>query len=110
MEGEMGRKLKDVMAALPAERRERIKAAAAAELAEMTLGEIRQAVAATQTEMATRLNVAQSKVSEMERRQDHLLSSLRRYVEAAGGQLDVVVSLPDRTPVRLSLDGGPRKG
>lgn len=100
----MGRKLKEIMDTLPVERRQRIEAAAAAELEEMTLADIRQAIAATQTEMAARLNVAQSKVSEMERRQDHLLSTLRRYVEAAGGQLDIIVTLPDRPPVRLALD------
>lgn len=106
----MGRKLQDVMAALPAERRARIEAAAAAELVELTLGEIRQAMTATQAELAARLGVAQSKVSEMERRRDHLLSSLQRYVEAAGGRLDVIVTLPDRPPVRLALDAAPPKG
>lgn len=103
----MGRTLSQVMAELPPERRKRIEAAAAAEIESLTLAEIRQAVEATQSELAERLDISQSKISEMERRQDHRLSTLRRYVEAAGGRLDLIITLPGREPVRLAMEEGP---
>ena len=41
-----------------------------------------------QLEVADAAELAQAKVSELERRDDHMLSVLRRYVEALGGELD----------------------
>ena len=37
--------------------------------------------------------MAQAEISKMERRDDHLLSTLRRYVEALGGDLEVVAHI-----------------
>ena len=42
----------------------------------------------------------QSEVSKAERRDDHLLSTLRRYIEALGGELEVVARFGDKS-VRL---------
>jgi hypothetical protein len=38
----------------------------------------------------------------MEQRSDFLISTLRRYIEAMGGQLSLVAEFPDRKPVILS--------
>ena len=43
----------------------------------------------TQVRLAARLGKSQGNVSEMERRTDVYLSSLREYVEALGGELEV---------------------
>lgn len=43
----------------------------------------------TQVELATRLERSQGNISELERRSDVYLSSLREYVEALGGVLEV---------------------
>ena len=43
----------------------------------------------------------QETVSRLEKRSDMLLSTLGGYVEAMGGQLDIVAKFPDRPPVRL---------
>ena len=40
-------------------------------------------------------------VSKIEKQTDMYLSTLRSYVEAMGGELDVVVRLPNRAPVRV---------
>lgn len=42
-----------------------------------------------QTELAARTGLDQPEVSRLERRPDHLVSTLRRYVEALGGELEV---------------------
>jgi transcriptional regulator with XRE-family HTH domain len=57
--------------------------------AEMALPELRRALGRTQTEVADAAAMAQAKVSEFERRGDHVLSVLRRYIEALGGKLEV---------------------
>jgi predicted transcriptional regulator len=59
------------------------------ELLEMDLRALREAVGLTQGELAQRVDVTQSKLSKMERREDHRISTLRRYVEALGGNLEV---------------------
>lgn len=92
----MARSLDQVIAGLPAKRRARIERRAG-ELA--TLKHLRQAVERTQEELATSLGVGQDTVSRIERRSDILLSTLRRYVEAMGGELELVARFPDRPPL-----------
>jgi transcriptional regulator with XRE-family HTH domain len=92
----MAKNLDQIVAALPAERRAGIEARAA-ELA--TLKDLRQAVAQTQDELAAALGVGQDTISRLEKRSDMLLSTLRRYVEAMGGKLELVAKFPDRPPL-----------
>ncbi len=73
-----------------AEKLSELKAQARAEVAlEMNLPELRKALGKTQLEVADAAEMVQAKVSEFERRDDHVLSVLRRYVEALGGELEV---------------------
>lgn len=52
--------------------------------------------------MAKTLGVTQDSVSRLEKRSDLLLSTLRKTVEAMGGNLSLVAEFPDRAPVVLS--------
>jgi hypothetical protein len=52
--------------------------------------------------MAKALGITQDSVSRLERRSDLLLSTLRKTVEAMGGNLSLVAEFPDRAPVVLS--------
>jgi transcriptional regulator with XRE-family HTH domain len=59
--------------------------------------------AATQEELADRINVAQSQLSRLEHRKDspyrQSLSTIRRYVEAMGGELEIAaVIIGKRVP------------
>ena len=92
----MARSLDQVMASLPAKRRDRIERRAR-ELA--TLKDLRQAVARTQADLAASLGVGQDTVSRIEGRSDMLLSTLRRYVKAMGGELELVARFPNRPPL-----------
>lgn len=92
----MARNLEQVLAKLPRKRREKIERRAA-ELA--TLKDLRQAVKRTQEELASSLGVGQDTISRLEQRSDMLISTLKRYVQAMGGQLDLVARFPDRPPV-----------
>ena len=102
----MARSLEQVLAGLPAKRRAKI-AKRTEELA--TLKDLRQAVKRTQDDLAARLGVGQDTVSRIERRSDMLLSTLRRYVEATGGSLELVARFPRRPPLiidRLAAEAG----
>ena len=95
--------LKDVMNTLPAERRAKIEARADELIAEeMTLRDLRKAQDLTQERMAELLGVGQDNISRLEGRADMLLSTLRSYVTAMGGSLDLIVRFPDRPAVSLS--------
>ena len=58
-----------------------------------------------QVEVARRLGIKQPSVSKIERQADLYLSTLRAYVEAVGGELELVVKLPGQAPVRLERLG-----
>lgn len=87
----MARSRDQVLTTLTPERREKSEQRAS-ELA--TLKDLREAIERTQEDMAARLGVGQDTVSRIERRSDILLSTLRRYVEAMGGELDLVARSP----------------
>lgn len=59
-------------------------------LKEVLLYEIREQLHLTQEDMAVKLNTKQANVSRTERRRDMKLSTLKRYIEAMGGELDIV--------------------
>ncbi len=69
---------------------------------EMTLRELRHACKPTEVKMAKALGVTQDSVSRLEKRSDLLLSTLRKTVEAMGGNLSLVAKLPNSAPVILS--------
>ena len=103
----MGTSLKEKIASLPPERQARIKAETAhLQATYMTLKELRRAQAMTQVHLAKQLGKSQVTVAQMEKRTDLLLSTLRHYVEALGGRLDIVVQFPDRAPIIIEQIGG----
>lgn len=68
---------------------ERVRRRVEGELLEANLSELRQAVGVTQIEAAGKAEMTQSELSKFERRPDRLVSTLRRYVQALGGELEV---------------------
>ena len=102
----MGRTLDEMINALPKERRERIDARYREFKDEIeSLGELRKAAGKAQAEIAATLKIKQPSVSKIEKQTDMYLSTLRGYVEAIGGELDLVVRLPSRRAIRLNLFG-----
>lgn len=66
-----------------------------------SLAEVRSALVKTQDEVARVLNVKQNAVAQLEKRSDLLLSTLRKYVEAMGGELAVAVRTGAGTVIML---------
>jgi DNA-binding XRE family transcriptional regulator len=99
----MATNINDIIKALPAAERRAIKKRATELIAEeLTLRELRRARAMTQVKLAKKLGVAQKQISEIEKRTDMHISTLRRSIEALGGKLSLVAEFPDRPPVVLS--------
>ena len=95
------------------ETKPRAKARYDAVLAEITsrqatLRRLREARALTQSTVAEILDMDQSEVSRLERRSDMLLSTLKRFVEATGGEMHIVVSYPAGGPVELLVSDPPK--
>ena len=103
----MGTPLQEKLASLPPERRSRIRAETAnLQATYETLKDLRRAQDMTQAHLAKQLGKSQVTVAQMEKRTDLLLSTLRHYVEAMGGRLDLVVQFPDQAPVILKQLNG----
>ncbi len=80
--------LKDKMKELSPAQRKKVEARAAESIAEeMTLRELRHARKRSQVKMAKTLGVTQDSISRLEKHSDLLLSTLRKTVEAMGGNL-----------------------
>jgi hypothetical protein len=55
----------------------------------VTLRALRESVGRTQGEVATRVAMTQPQLSRVEARRDHLISTVRKYVRALDGQIEV---------------------
>lgn len=63
----------------------------------LALADLRVARSATQVELAQELGVSQANVSRVEHQTDLYLSTLREYVAALGGKLEIRAIFPDET-------------
>jgi DNA-binding XRE family transcriptional regulator len=107
----MGRTLGEMIDALPKQRRERIDARYRELKEEVeSLRELRKAAGKAQAEIAATLKIKQPSVSKIERQTDMYLSTLRSYVEAIGGELELVIRLPSRRVMRLPRLGEMLRG
>jgi len=67
----------------------RVKRRAQQQIEEQSLRELRQTLDLTQADAARAAEMSQPELSRLESRGDHRVSTLRRYVEALGGKLEV---------------------
>ena len=98
----MAIKLDDYLAKLPKKDRRAIEKQAAELIAEeATLRQLREAREQSQVAVAKQLHINQAAVSKLERRTDMYLSTLRSYIEAMGGKLEIIARFPNRA-VRIN--------
>jgi predicted transcriptional regulator len=81
----------------------RVRARVKANVEELTLKAMRQELELTQAEVGRSAEMTQSELSRLESRSDHLTSTLRRYVEALGGKLEISAVFGER---RVKLKDG----
>ena len=91
----MAKKFSTLRARMSSEAQSRAAARAQAMLLEMQLQDIRKSRNVTQVELAHVLNVEQAAISKLENREDMYVSTLREYIRALGGELQLVAKFPD---------------
>ena len=98
----MAIRLDDFVAKLPKKQQQAIKKRTAELIAEeATLRQVREARERSQEEVAEKLHIKQAAVSKLERRTDMYLSTLRGYIEAMGGKLEIIARFPGQA-VRIT--------
>lgn len=65
-------------------------------LQQLALAELRQAQHLSQEELAKVLNIQQPAVAKIEKKVDMHISTLKRFIEALGGELEIKALFPDR--------------
>ena len=91
----MAKSFKTLKERMPPQARARAEQKSEKLIAEMPLNELRAARKMTQEKLAEELNVKQAAVSKLERRADMYVSTLREYIEAMGGELEITARFPD---------------
>lgn len=91
----MAKRFRELLDEMDAERRARIHVRTEELLASLPLGDLRKARELSQEELGALLDVNQATVSKIERRADMYISTMRRFVEAMGGQLEIRARFPD---------------
>ena len=94
-------RLRDELRSDP-ERAARIDAMAIAIEQALALAEMRRDRGMTQKQLAEAMHVSQANVSRIERGQDAQLSTIRKYVNALGGELEIRAVFADRSEVLSS--------
>ncbi len=88
------RSYKELRKRLSPEARRRAEEGAREDMAQMLLSEIRKLTGLTQQEVARELGITQPGLSQLESQDDMQVSTLRRVIEALGGELEIIVKLP----------------
>lgn len=91
----MAKKFEELRKGMSAERQREAKEMADAMMAKMPMYSMRDALRFTQQQLAEEMGVNQAAISKMERRPDLLVSTLRRFVEAMGGELELNAHFPN---------------
>jgi transcriptional regulator with XRE-family HTH domain len=97
----MAKKFRDLLAEKPASWHAAVAKRKRELLAAMPLQELRRARQLSQEQLAEELGATQPEISKMEHRADMYVSTLRRFVEAMGGELEIIARFPDGT-VRIT--------
>jgi len=90
----MAKKFNTLKGKLSSQRRAKIDERIQTHLKEMPLQELRQALKLTQEQVANSLDMNQAAVSKVEHQTDMFVSTLRRFIDAMGGSLEIVAHFP----------------
>lgn len=100
----MATSAKQVLNKLPRKRQDKIRKQAGRYLEQyQSLQDFRKQLGVTQSEIAQRQGIRQVNISNLERRSDMLLSTLKTYVEAMDCELEILITTPDKRCVKIEL-------
>jgi transcriptional regulator len=86
----MARKFQELRDRMTPAARARVEARVSVTVQEMRLEQLRRAREHTQATLAVAMETTQGEVSKLEKRTDCYVSTLRSYIEALGGELEIV--------------------
>src|SRR5262245_47002726 len=89
-------KFSDLVAKMPPKRQAQIDRISKTLRREMDLAQLREARALSQAALGEILHVEQPAVAKLEKRADMYVSTLRRFINAMGGELEIIARFPDR--------------
>lgn len=98
----MARKFNELRAKMSPAGRTKSEVMAQEILDQIPLQELRRAREYSQQTLANAMGVPQSAISKIERRTDAYVSTLRKYLHAMGGELEIVAAFPDGTRVEIN--------
>ena len=87
----MARKFSELKAKLPKEVQENIKKSVDTNVEGILMSEMRKLAGFTQKNLAEKMGITQSALSQLENQPDPHLSTLSKMVEALGGELEISV-------------------
>jgi DNA-binding XRE family transcriptional regulator len=88
------RKWEELIDRMSPQRRAQVDRRVRKELERMLLAELRRLPGMTQVQLAAALGIRQPTLSQLESQDDMQISTLRRIVEALGGDLEIIAKLP----------------
>ena len=91
----MARKFQELRDKMSPERRAESERLANEMLEEIRLRELRRAMKRSQKDIASALKMSQPGVSQLEQRVDLFVSTLRNYIRAMGGELEIIARFPE---------------
>ena len=91
----MAKQFRDLRKTMSPEAQKRSHAKALSMMENLPLAELRQARHYSQEQLAVELQVKQPAVAKLEKKADMYISTLRRFIEAMGGELDIRAHFPE---------------
>lgn len=98
----MTKSYKDLRNKMTPEAKAKSDAKAKLMMRDMMLQDLRRARHLSQEHLADLLNTKQANISKIEHRTDMYISTLRNYIEAMGGELEISARFPDVT-IKINL-------
>jgi Helix-turn-helix. len=91
----MAKNFRDLRKKMPKLRQERAAARTAEIMKGMALADLRRARQLSQEALGSAMHVSQPEISKLEQRADTYVSTVRKYVEALGGSLEIIARFPE---------------
>ena len=91
----MTKNFRDLRGKMSADRQAKAQQRTEAMMRGMALADLRRARQLSQETLGAAMRVSQPEISKLEKRADTYVSTVRKYVEALGGSLEIIAHFPE---------------
>jgi DNA-binding XRE family transcriptional regulator len=92
----MAKKFNDLFNSMTEESKKRVQDRVNHTIEDILLSEMRKISGMTQSEVAGKMGVTQSALSQLEKQEDMQISTLGKLVKALGGHIEIIAHLPSK--------------